>query len=187
MLSNSSSFVSSDRKEGPLFCGGRQSHHGALQGGGGGVGEDTGLQNQLVPGLKRRRGNKLIMNWHLVWQVCDWLAAWLQDQLLLLSVDMWMKIPGNCSFSVLDKPLPAEFNISYNVMGEGYNNCRVKHFALAFSFCSSFSGFTLCLMVLLPLGGSHVFIPATKLHHCYSVNDPIHQKNGFTFPQGKCF
>uniref|UniRef100_G3Q0S9 Uncharacterized protein n=1 Tax=Gasterosteus aculeatus TaxID=69293 RepID=G3Q0S9_GASAC len=32
-----------DRKERPLFCGGRQSHDGALQSGGGGVGEDPGL------------------------------------------------------------------------------------------------------------------------------------------------
>lgn len=60
-LNSSSSLVSSDREEGPLFCGGCQSHNGALQSGGGGVGEGAGLQitGQLVPGVQRRRGNEL--------------------------------------------------------------------------------------------------------------------------------
>lgn len=42
--SDSSSLVSSDWEEGSLFGGGRQSHDGALQSGGGGVGAGAGLQ-----------------------------------------------------------------------------------------------------------------------------------------------
>jgi len=63
MTLNSSSLVSTDREEGPLFCGGRQSHYGALQSGGSGMGEDTCLQinGQLVPGSGRNRGNKHIL------------------------------------------------------------------------------------------------------------------------------
>lgn len=61
MLNSSSSLVSSDWEKGSLFCGGCQSHYGALQSGGGGVGEEARLQiaGQLVPGLRRQHGNKL--------------------------------------------------------------------------------------------------------------------------------
>lgn len=64
MSPNSSSLVSSDWEEGPLFCGGCQSHYGALQSGGGGVGEGTGLQitGQLVPDVTGQHGNKLSLN-----------------------------------------------------------------------------------------------------------------------------
>ena len=143
--------ASSDWEEGPLLGGGRPGHHAALQSGGGAVGEDSGLKSSehLVPAFKRPHGNKTGFKLDFFWCVLDGLTP-------LLS---WWRVNEETRFLTSSWIL-----ISWEIK--------------AFSFSCSFSGFALCLKVLLPLGGSHVFVQAT-------AHDHKHDKNKYYFLQSK--